>query len=86
MPIDTIVSLLIAERDKLNRAIETLQGQTKRRGRPPKNPYDDPTMPDWVKPKSALGTPKKHGRKFTAKQRKAQAARMKAYWAAKKKG
>jgi hypothetical protein len=33
---DQIISLLIAERDKLNRAIEALQG-TKRRGRPPKS-------------------------------------------------
>jgi hypothetical protein len=37
MPTEQIVALLIAERDKLNRAIEVLQGPTKRRGRPPKN-------------------------------------------------
>ena|ERR1700674_2192996 len=87
MPTDHILSLLIAERDKLNRAIEALQ-PAKRRGRPPKNPYSDPTMPDWVKPKSALAAPvkRKGTRKFTAKQRKEQAARMKAYWAAKRKG
>ena len=36
MPTDHIVSLLIAERDKLIRAIEALQGAAKRRGRPPK--------------------------------------------------
>jgi hypothetical protein len=36
MPIDQILPLLIAERDKLNRAIEALQGPTKRPGRPPK--------------------------------------------------
>jgi hypothetical protein len=30
-----IVSLLIQERDRLNRAIEALQGPTKRRGHPP---------------------------------------------------
>jgi hypothetical protein len=35
MPTDQIVALLITERDKLNRAIEALQGPTKRRGRPP---------------------------------------------------
>ena len=38
MPTDQIVALLIAERDRLNRAIEVLQGPIKRRGRPPKNP------------------------------------------------
>jgi hypothetical protein len=35
MPTEQIVALLIAERDKLNRAIEALQGSIKRRGRPP---------------------------------------------------
>jgi hypothetical protein len=92
MPTDQIVALLIAERDKLNRAIEALGGPTKRRGRPPKNPvaaavdYNDPTMPDWVKPASARQPAvKKRGRTFSAYQRKKQAERMKAYWAAKKK-
>ena len=33
--VDHIVKLLIQERDKLNRAIEALQGSAKRRGRPP---------------------------------------------------
>ena len=37
MPTDHILALLIAERDKLNQAIEALQGPTTRRGRPPKN-------------------------------------------------
>jgi hypothetical protein len=86
MPVHDAVALLRAERDKLDRAIQILEGGVKRRGRPPKNSYDDPTMPDWVKPKSALVAPKKHGRKFTAAQGKAQATRMKAFWAAKKKG
>ena len=35
MPTDHIVALLIAERDKINRAIEALGAETKRRGRPP---------------------------------------------------
>ncbi len=35
MPTDYILTLLIAERDKLNRAIEALGGGGKRRGRPP---------------------------------------------------
>jgi hypothetical protein len=36
MQTEQIVALLIAERDRLSRAIEALQGPTKRRGRPPK--------------------------------------------------
>lgn len=36
MPTEHIVQLLIQERDRLNRAIEALQGPVKRRGRPPK--------------------------------------------------
>jgi hypothetical protein len=34
-PTDHIVVLLLAERDRLNRAIEAIQGPVKRRGRPP---------------------------------------------------
>lgn len=77
MAIDQIVSLLIQERDKLNRAIEALQG-TKRRGRPPRNGTEE-TRSGWG---SAGG---KRGRKFSKAQRAAAAKRMKAYWAAKKK-
>ena len=73
MPTEQIVALLIAERDKLIRAIEVLQGQ-KRRGRPPK---------------SALATeraapPARRTRRRTAAQRKAQSERMKAHWAKRK--
>jgi hypothetical protein len=78
MPTDHILALLIDERDKLNRAIEALQGPTKRRGRPPKNASiaasSEPAQPA-----------KRKRRKFSAAQRKQQAARMKAFWAAKKK-
>jgi len=75
MPNDQILALLIAERDRLNAAIAALQGGSarKRRGRPLKNP-----SPEIVTQKPA---PKKR----TPAQRKAQAKRMKAYWAAKKK-
>jgi hypothetical protein len=38
MPTEHIITLLIAERDKLNRALETLQGQARKRGGPPNNP------------------------------------------------
>jgi len=75
MPSDHIVALLVAERDRLNRALEALQGTAKRRGRPPKDLFASPAAPPV----------KKGRRKFTAAQRKAQAARMKAYWAKRKK-
>jgi len=78
MPTDHIVALLIAERDRLNRAIEVLQG-TKRRGRPPKNALAAGIA------SAAEPAPARKKRTFTAEQRKAQAKRMKAYWAAKKK-
>ncbi len=95
MATEHILALLIEERHKLQAAIEALQGPTKRRGRPPARTakaapadYDDPTMPDWVKPKSALAktAPKKKRRwKFSAAQREAASERMRLRWAAKKK-
>lgn len=72
MPVDQILTLLIAERDKLNRAIEALQGSAKRRGRPPKNPV-----------MAAAPVAQKRKRQSVAR-RRAQAERMKAYWAAKR--
>ena len=74
---DQILYLLIAERDKLNRAIEALQGPAKRMGRPRKN------QSATVAPVVAAPTRKR--RRQSAAQRKAQAERMKAYWAAKRK-
>jgi hypothetical protein len=71
MPTDHIIALLIAERDKLNRAIEALQGSAKRRGRPPKA-----TTPEVSVPKR---------KRQSAARSKAPAERMKAYWAAKRK-
>jgi hypothetical protein len=78
MQTEHIVTLLIQERDRLNRAIEALQGPLKRRGRPPKHAMTGPTPTI-----ATAGIRKK--RTFTAAQRKEQAKRMKAYWAAKKK-
>ena len=78
MPTEHIVALLIAERDKLTRAIEALQGPTRRRGRPPKSTLA-------VSPNGAELSATKHARTFTPAQRKAQAARMKAFWAKKRK-
>jgi len=75
MPTQHIIALLIAERDKLNRAIEALQGSAKRRGRPPK------AVAELAAPVASV--PKR--KRQSAARRKAQAERMKAYWAAKRK-
>ena len=80
MPTEHIIALLIAERDKLNRAIEALQGPVKRRGRPPKNPLIAALAPA---PTTTPATKHKRGRSAAA--RKAQSQRMKAFWAAKRK-
>jgi hypothetical protein len=81
MPTDQIIALLIAERDRLTRAIEALQGPTKRRGRPPRNP-----LAVTVAAPSVTRAPAKRGRrKFTAAQRAAAADRMRKMWAAKRK-
>jgi hypothetical protein len=86
MPTEQILALLIAERDKLNRAIEALQGPTKRRGRPPANSWTFTTpLGSQVVSENPQPQAKKKRRKFTAAQRKQQAERMKAFWAAKKK-
>ena len=82
MTTDYIVALLIAERDRLNRAIEVLQGPTKRRGRPPKNPLTA-AVSSTTAPAPAVPAQKK--RTFSAAQRKQQAERMRKYWATKKK-
>lgn len=78
MPIEHVVSLLIAERDRLQRAIEALQGPAKRRGRPPKSiagGVAKPSTPAPAKKKAA----------WSAAKRKAQGERMKAYWAKRRK-
>ncbi len=72
MPTDYILDLLIAERDKLSAAIAALQG-------PARNP-----VAAAVPAPAAASAPAKRGRGFTPAQRKKQAERMKAYWAAKK--
>jgi hypothetical protein len=71
MPIDQILPLLIAERDKLNRAIEALQGPTKRPGRPPKKPLAIET---------SAAAPKK--RQVSAAARRRMAAGQRKRWAA----
>jgi hypothetical protein len=74
MPTEHIVALLTEERDRLNRAIEALQGAVKRRGRPPKSPHAP-----------AAAAPARKRKARSAAQRKAQSEKMKAYWAQRKK-
>jgi hypothetical protein len=76
MPTEQIVALLIAERDRLNRATEALQGPVRRRGRPPKSAVA------FVVPENK---PRRQRKGMTAAARKAQSDRMKKYWAAKRK-
>jgi hypothetical protein len=77
---DHILALLIAERDKLTRAIEALQRPTKPLGRPPKNPVEVTAAAD-APTAAAPGRKKRH---FSAAQRKAAAERMRQRWAVKK--
>jgi hypothetical protein len=77
MSTEHIVSLLIEERDRLEAAISALQGPASA----PVNVYDDPTMPDWVKPKANVAlAPKKKG--FSAATRRKMAEGQKRRWAA----
>ena len=77
MATEHILSLLIAERDKLSKAIEALGGSTTSASRPSKS--SEPTV-------SAAPAAKKKGRTpLTAAQKKTQSERMKAFWAARRK-
>jgi hypothetical protein len=86
---EQIVQLLIAERDRLQGAIDALQGPTKRRGRPPGSvrkkvatsvvDLSADNVPDWVKPAAAKALPPK--RKLSAAGRKAIADAAKKRWA-----
>jgi hypothetical protein len=80
MQTEHIVNLLIQERDRITRAIEALQGPTKRRGRPPKSPLAVVAAGPL---NAAPAKAKKRG--WTAAQKKAASLRMKARWAKKKK-
>ena len=97
--INDILALLITERDRLNKAIEALQGPVKRRGRPPKNPLSafQATVIPEIKPrrgrppKSAAlsaaspAVPLQRRKGMSAAARKALSERMKKYWAARRK-
>ncbi len=74
-----VLELLIAERDRLNEAIAILQRGVRRRGRKPRGANTED---------AAAATPgkKKRGqRKMSEEQKQAVSARMKKYWAARKK-
>jgi hypothetical protein len=78
MPTEHIVTLLIQERDRLNMAIDALQGSATRRALPAKHSNSQHAA-------IASSVPARKKRTFTAAQRKQQAERMRKYWAAKKK-
>jgi hypothetical protein len=78
MQTEHIVVLLVAERDRLNRAIEALQEPLKRRGRPPKNASATAAS-------APAAAPKGKRKRRSAAQRRAQSEKMKAYWAQRKK-
>ena len=69
MPTEHIVALLIAERDRLNRAIEALQGPAQRVGRPSKS----------QPPSDKTGRKKRH---VSAAARRKMATAQKRRWAA----
>lgn len=69
MNLEQIVAVLIQERDRLDAAIEALQGPAARKPR--------------AVAETTLKTAKKRG--WTAAQKKQQRERMRAYWAKKKK-
>lgn len=77
MSSEHIVALLIQERDRLNKAIEALQGTSKRRGRPPKTPLTP--GPDPV-----TKAPRKR-KPFSAATKRKMALAQKKRWAAQKK-
>jgi len=74
MPKEQIIAILVAERDRLSRAIEALQGSTKGRGRPSKAE----TTATKTQAKAAAG----RKRKLSAAGRKAIAEAARRRWAA----
>lgn len=74
MQTEEIVRLMVAERDRLNRAIQALQDPLKRRGRPLKTAEI-----------SEAAAPRKRRKRRSAAQRKAQSEKMKRYWVQRRK-
>jgi hypothetical protein len=82
MATEHILSLLIAERDKLNKAIEALGGATK----PVSSPSKSSEAPAPAPAPAAAPTKVVRKRKaLTPAQKKAHSERMKAFWAARRK-
>jgi hypothetical protein len=77
MATEHILSLLIAERDKLSKAIEALGGAPK--------PAASPKVAEVSAPAAAAPAKTRHRKPLTAAQKKAHSERMKAFWAARRK-
>jgi len=77
MATEHILSLLIAERDKLSKAIEALGGSSK--------PVASPKAVVTAAPAAAAPAKKRKRKPLTAAQKKAHSERMKAFWAARRK-
>jgi hypothetical protein len=79
---EQIIQLLIAERDRFDRAIEALKGSPK-----VVDVYDDPTKPEWAKPRSKAAptqepAPEQSKRKMSAAGRRAIREGVRKRWAA----
>ena len=81
MQTEDIVALLIAERDRMSRAIDALEGPTKRRGRPPAA-----TAKPLITAPASAAAPKPVKRKMSAAGRRAIAEGVRRRWAAIKAG
>jgi hypothetical protein len=79
MGINEIVALLVAERDRIDRAIQALGAPVKRRGRPPKSA----ASPVAMEPVASVQPRKRKA--LSPAQRKAHSERMRAFWAARRK-
>ena len=84
MSTDHILALLLSERNKLTKAIEALQGPTKRKGRPPGSGRKAvlPSVERDAKPEVAVGPTAPVKRKMSAAGRRAIIAATKKRWAA----
>jgi len=78
MATEHILTLLIAERDKLSKAIEALGGTPKPVSSPAKAPIA-------AAPAAAAPAKRKKRKALTSVQKKAHSERMKAFWAARRK-
>lgn len=78
--IEQILSLIVTERDKIDRALEALGGAPPRRGRPPKSPVPSPINAlVSALPKPVVSEPRKR-RPFSAATRRRMALAQRARW------